>query len=217
MEHWRVLIVDDHPVVCEGLRTFLEGYEDIEVVGTAHDGREGLEQLRRLKPDCAVVDLKLPDMSGVEAIGLYLQENPALGIVVYSGYTEEVFVYQALQAGARAYVFKGAPVSVLATALREVQHGGYWLSTELNPAIVKRYLMQAGRAPDAVADYQRLSLREQQVFTLLARGKSLREIGAQLFISTKTASKHQVAIKKKLQLKNAAEMALYAMRLGLGE
>lgn len=216
MEKLRVLIVDDHPIISDGLLVFLNNYPDITIVGTATDGIEGLAQLRRLNPDCMIVDLSLPNLGGVDAIRLYLKERPDLGVVVYTGHTEEVLIYEALQAGARAYVVKGAPVSVLVSALREVHRGGYWLSTELNPSIIKRYLRRQDSAPDEFSGYNLLSDREKQVFLLLAKGKSPRQIGESLFISIKTVSKHQTAIKEKLKVKNAAEMAIYAMRIGLG-
>lgn len=216
MEQLRVLIVDDHPIISEGLPVLLQIYTDILVVGTASDGEEGIAQLRRLKPDCVIIDMSLPKLGGVEAIRLYLQEKPDLGVVVYTGHKEESLVCQALQAGARAYVFKGAPVSTLVSAVREVHRGGYWLSNELTPSVIKRYLSQHGREIDEFTEYNTLSDREKQVFLLLARGKSPREIGEALFISIKTVSKHQTAIKNKLKVKNAAAMANYATRLGLG-
>lgn len=216
MEQLRVLIVDDHPIISEGLPVLLQIYPDILVVGTASDGEEGMAQLRHLKPDCVIVDMSLPKLGGVEAIRLYLQEKPDLGVVVYTGHKEESLVCQALQAGARAYVFKGAPVSTLVSAIREVHRGGYWLSNELTPSVIKRYLSQHGREVDEFTEYNTLSDREKQVFLLLAKGKSPREIGETLFISIKTVSKHQTAIKNKLKVKNAAAMANYATRLGLG-
>lgn len=212
----KVLIVDDHPIISEGLPVLLKSYPDITVVGTASDGEEGVALLRRLQPDCVVVDMSLPKMGGMEAIGLYLREKPNLGVVVYTGHKEENLVCQALQAGARAYVCKGAPVSTLVNALREVHRGGYWLSSELTPSVIKRYLSQHGRETDEFAEYHSLSDRERQVFALLAKGNSPRDVSKILFISVKTVSKHQTAIKEKLKVKNTAEMAIYAMRLGVG-
>lgn len=217
MEPLRVLIVDDHPIIIDGLLVLLNNYQDIAIVGTANSGMEGLAQLRRLHPDCVTVDLTLPDMGGVEAVRLYLKERPELGVVVYTGRTDDLLVYEALQAGARAYVVKGAPVSALVNALREVHRGGYWLSHELSPAIVKRYLRRQESPGDEFSEYNALSDREKQVFLLLAKGKTPREIGEALFISIKTVSKHQTAIKSKLGVKNAAAMANYAMRIGLGQ
>jgi DNA-binding NarL/FixJ family response regulator len=217
MEKLRVLIVDDHPIIGEALPVLMKPYEDIEIVGTAIDGEEGLAALRRLRPDCVVIDLNLPKLSGMEVIGLSLLEQPDLKVVIYTGQRDESVVCQALQAGVRAVVFKGAPVSTLVSALREARRGGYWLSTELTPSVIKRYLSQHGREVDKFTEYNTLSDREKQVFLLLAKGKSPHEIGEQLFISIKTVSKHQTMVKHKLKVKNAAEMAHYAMRIGLGE
>lgn len=216
MEKLRLLVVDDHPIIAEGLPIFLGNYPDIVVVGTASDGLEGLAQLRALDPDFVVVDMSLPKLGGGESIRLYLQEKPGLGIVVYTGHKEEVFVYQALQAGARGYVLKGSPVSELVSAIREVQRGGYWVSAELNPAIIRSYLKYRCRENDELAEFNNLSEREKQVFLLLANGKPTLEVGTTLHISPKTVAKHKVAIMHKLKVKNAAEMAIYAMRIGLG-
>lgn len=209
----RVLIVDDHPVICEGLQVLLESYPDIDVVGTAGSSLEGLSLLHQLKPDCVILDQALPGMSGVEAIRLYLSEKPDLGIVFFTGRVDDELVHQVLQAGARAFVLKGTPVSALVSAIREVYQGGCWLSTEISPAVIRRSLARPDQEDDATARYRTLSEREKQVFMLLAKGKSPKEISEALFISIKTVSKHQMAIKEKLKLKNTAEMAIYAMRL----
>ncbi|RPI66632.1 MAG: DNA-binding response regulator [Geobacteraceae bacterium] len=215
MEKLRVLIVDDHPIIRGGLLLFMKNYPDIEIVGTASDGMEGLAKLRRLHPDCMIVDLAMPKLGGVEAIQLYLKEKPDLGIVVYTGKSDDVSVYDALQAGARAYVLKGSTVSFLVRALREVHRGGYLLSAELNTSIIKLFLGRKNRKSDEFSQYNTLSDREKQVFSLLAKGKSPKEIGEILFISIKTVSKHQTAIKEKLKVRNTAEMAIYAIRIGL--
>jgi len=210
----RILVVDDHPIIKEGLITFLEQYPDVNIIGVAGDGIEGLAKLRQFDPDCVVLDLSMPKLDGLEAIRLYLKENPQLGIVVFTGHKNENDLFSSLDAGARGYVLKGSPVSVLVNALREVHAGGYWVSPEMNPAIIKRYLLkQKDSAPPRAFDT--LSSRERQVFHLLSKGKSPKEIAADLFISIKTVSKHQIAIKKKLKLKNAVEMANYALQEGL--
>lgn len=116
----RVLIVDEHPIVIDSLLVILNKYPDITVVGAAANGMEGLAQLRRLRPDCMVFDVNQPKLYGMEAIGIYLKERPDLGIVVYSEATDDLLVSMARQAGVRAYVSKGEPVSALAVALREV-------------------------------------------------------------------------------------------------
>jgi DNA-binding NarL/FixJ family response regulator len=124
MEPIRVLVVDEYPIVIDGLLIFLNKYPDITIVGAASDGMEGLAQLRRLHPDCMIVDLSQPKLYGVGAIRLYLKVKPDLGIVAYTETTDEMLVNEALKAGVRAYVSKEAPVSDLAKALREVHRRG---------------------------------------------------------------------------------------------
>lgn len=215
MDRMRVLIVDDHPVIEEGLLLFLEKYPDILVVGTARDGLEGMEKLRLHAPDIILLDLMMPKLDGVEAIRLYLRERPGADIVVFTGHRSDVYVLQALQAGARGYVLKGNPVSQVVEALREARRGGFWLSPELNRGIITSFLKGSKEGPDHLTAFRTLSPREQQVFRLLAKGKSTDEVAEILSISPKTVAKHRVAVKSKLELKNAAEMANYAVRMGL--
>lgn len=211
----RILLIDDHPIINEGLTALLEHVPDIDVVGVARDSAEGFAKLCALRPDCVVVDLSLPDVSGIEAIRLFLVKMPDLGVVVFTGHKSEDYLYQALEAGARGYVLKGSALSDLVSALREVHMGGYWLSPDLNPAVIKRYLGKAGTTRKGHAEFDTLSAREREIFHLLARGKSPKDIGTELFISVKTVSKHKIAIQKKLKLKNAVEMARFAMKSGL--
>ena len=215
MDGMRLLIVDDHPIIEEGLLFFLEKYPDIEVVATAKDGLEGLDRLRRFDPDLVLLDLGMPKLDGVEAIRLYLGEKPDLGIVVFTGQKSDVYIYQALEAGAQGYVLKGCPVTQVVEALRAVQCGRYWVSPELSDVVISSYLRRGPRELDVLADFKALTRREQQVFRLLAKGKSTREIGEFLHISPKTVAKHRVGVKKKLDLKNPAEMAQYAAKIRL--
>lgn len=215
MERMRLLIVDDHPVIEEGLLLFLEKYPDILVVGTAKDGLEGLEKLKLHAPDVILLDLMMPKLDGVEAIGLYLRERPEANIVVFTGHRSDVYVLQALQAGARGYVLKGNPISQVVEALRVVVRGGFWLSPEMNRGIITSFLKGSEEGSDHLAAFRTLSQREQQVFRLLAKGKSTDEVAEILSISPKTVAKHRVAVKSKLELKNVAEMANYAVGIGL--
>ena len=216
MDPLRLLIVDQHPIVEEGLEVLLEEYPDIAVSATANSSVQGLELLRQIAVDVAVIGLNLPEMDVTEAIRLYLAENPELAIIIYSAAGEEASVFEALKAGARGYILKSSPVSQLVEAIREIYRGGYALSPSLSPDIIEFYLEHRGkRQGDQLAGYQMLTEREKQVFRLLALGKQTREIADILCISPKTVAKHRVAAKKKLDLENAVEMAQYALRLGL--
>lgn len=215
MSTLHLLIVDQHPVVGAGLELLLERHSDIEVSATASDGTTGLQWLRERAIDVVVMDLHLPDMDGVEAIRLYLEERKELPIVIFTEQGEEVAVYRALKAGARGYLLKCAEISELVAAIHEVHGGGYALSAALNPSIVNVYLAHRDEGRDSLGKYQALSTREKQVFRLLAMGRQTMDISEILYISPKTVAKHRAAVKKKLNLANAAQMAQYAIQLGV--
>ncbi len=215
MSALQVLVVAEYPVVEEGLNYLLRDFIDIEVVATASNGVEGLQQLRQLPIDVVVQDLSSTELGGPEAIRLCLEEKPQLGVVVYSGHDDEVAVFEALKAGARGYVLKNTPLAELADAIREVHQGGYFLSPSLNPSIIRFYLDHREGAGDRLSEYQLLTDREKQVFRLLADGKQTNDISDILCISPKTVAKHRAAVKKKLTLNTTAEMARYAIRLGV--
>ncbi len=211
MKNLRLLIVDDHPVIGEGLLLFLEKYPEIKIVCMALNCQEGLEKLHKCDPNIIVMDLRMPGIDGFDAIRLFLQQKPEIGIVVYSGFQDDLSVNHALEVGARGYVLKGDPVSHLVDAIRVVQSGGYWLSPNLKQTSISSFLKGDWQEQGRFADFDTLSVREQEVFWLLAKGKSTTEVGEAMFISPKTVAKHRVAIKTKLRLKNVAEMANYAM------
>ncbi len=215
MQKIRVLIIDDHPAIMQGLQTFIEINPDIEVVDSAKDGLAGLEKLRHVDVDIIVLDLEMPKLNGIDAIRLYLKEKPEVGIVVFTGHKNDVYVHQALEAGARGYVLKGNSISQVIDAVREVQRGGFWLSPELNQGIIATFVRNSTQIPHVLDGFKSLSKREQQVFRLLAKGKPTSEVAEILFISPKTVAKHRVAIKHKLNLKNVVEMANYAVQIGL--
>jgi len=215
MSQVRLLIVDTHPIIEEGLELLFEEYPDLDIVATAGDGLEGLEKLRQLQVDVVLLEMVLPEVGGVETIRLYLDEKPELPILVYSGQHDESTVFRALKAGAKGYILKTAPLSELIEGIHKVYSGDYALSPSLNPAIIEFYIEHRDRGFDPLADYETLTEREKQVFRLLANGQQTREVADILCISPKTVAKHRIAIKKKLSLTNAAEMAQYAIRLGI--
>lgn len=215
MSALQVLIVAEYPVVEEGLNYLLRDYLDIEVAATASNGVEGLQQLRQLPIDVIVQDLTSAELGGPETVRLYLAEKPQLGVIEYSSQEDEVAVFETLKAGARGYVLKNAPIDELIDAIREVHKGGYFLSASLNPSIIQFYLEHREEADDQLSEYQLLTDREKQVFRLLADGKQTNDISDILCISPKTVAKHRAAVKKKLALSTTAEMAQYAIRLGL--
>ncbi len=215
MEQLRILIVDAQPIVKDGLGIFLEKDPGFSVIATTDSCAEGLKELRRQEVDLVILDLSFTEFEQEEAIRLFMAEMPELDIIVFSAQKEESSVFRALKAGARGYILKSSPVSDLILAIHEVNRGGYIISPRLNPAIFDYYLKNRDNEFDKLSEYQHLSEREKQVFRLLADGKQTRDVADLLFISPKTVAKHRAAVKKKLSLKNSAEIALYAIRLGL--
>ena len=215
MDNLNILIIDDHPVVTEGLKSFLQEYPDISILAEADSAKSGLELLRHAPVDVVLMELVLPDMDGPEAIQLYHEEYPDLAILVYTNSDDESAIYRSLKAGANGYLLKKTPLEQIVEALRNVRLQKYILSPELSPAIVDFYLENRDLSDDYLGEYDALTEREKQVFRLLAEGQETQQIADFLCISPKTVAKHRSAIKKKLLLNNVAEMAQYAISLGL--
>jgi DNA-binding NarL/FixJ family response regulator len=206
----RVLIVDDHAVVRSGLRLVLEGEEDIEPIGEAGTARDAIFQNRALKPDVILLDVVMPDGSGLDAIPTLLHERPEAKILVLSMQDDPQYVRQAFAAGASGYVLKEAADSELVAAVREVARGGRYVHPELGARLVAAETEAAKRA-----DEDPLSDREREVLRLLALGHTNQEIAKQLYISVRTAETHRAHIMQKLRLSSRAELVRYALAQGL--
>jgi DNA-binding NarL/FixJ family response regulator len=198
----RVLVVDDHPVVRQGLRTFLDLQDDITVVGESADGESCVDDAVRLRPDVILLDLRMPGADGVAALR-GLRDGPARVLVVTS-YTEPSAVLPAVRAGAAGYVYKDIDPPALAAAIRSV-HAGHVL---LHPDVVR--LLAAAESRPA-----ELTARERDVLAELARGRSNREIARALRLSEKTVKTHVSAILGKLGVQDRTQAALHAVRTGL--
>jgi DNA-binding NarL/FixJ family response regulator len=204
----RVLLVDDHAVVRMGLRAFFDMLDDIEVVGEASDGSEGVAMARRLKPDVVLMDLLMPNMDGITAIGRIKAELPETEIVTMTSFIEEEKVTAALEAGASGYVLKDAEAEEVATAIRAAFAG----EVHLDPAVA-RLLAQRMRQKKNPADklVEPLTDREREVLGLLAHGMSNKEIGTKLFITERTARTYVSNILGKLGLASRTQAALWAV------
>ncbi|HEV2782133.1 MAG TPA: response regulator transcription factor [Actinophytocola sp.] len=202
----RVLLVDDHPVVRQGLRTFLDLQGDITVVGEAADGSAGVAAAEELRPDVVLLDLRMPGSDGLDALhGLRERGNPARVLVITS-FTEPAAVLPAVRAGASGYVYKDVDPPALAAAIRSV-HAGHVL---LHPDVAR--LLAAGEAQPAGTA---LTAREREVLAEVARGRSNREIARALSLSEKTVKTHVSAILSKLGVQDRTQAALAAVRTGL--
>jgi DNA-binding NarL/FixJ family response regulator len=205
----RVLLVDDHQVVRRGLRTFLEVQGDIEVVGEAADGAEGVTRAEELRPDVVLMDIKMPGTDGIEALRKLRElANPAKVLIVTS-FTEQRTVVPALRAGAAGYVYKDVDPEALAGAIRSV-HAGHVL---LQPEVANALLAQ--EAPNGQGRNTSLTEREREVLSLIADGRSNREIARALVLSEKTVKTHVSNILMKLDLADRTQAALWAVRHGI--
>ena len=208
----RVLIVDDHAVVRSGLRLLLEAEEDLEPVGEAGSARDAVFQARALKPDVILLDIVMPEQTGLEALPQLKHENPEAKVLVLSMQDEPRYVREAFAAGASGYVLKEAADTEVVAAVREVAGGGRYV----NPALGARLVVAEA---DAVrqAEEDPLSDREREVLRLLALGHTNQEIAKQLFISVRTAETHRAHIMQKLRLQTRADLIAYALERGLLE
>jgi DNA-binding NarL/FixJ family response regulator len=202
----RVLIADDHTILREGLKQLLMAAGDLEVVGEARDGHEVLHQVRSL--DFAVLlDMSMPGRSGVELIKQVKAEKPRLRVLVLSMHQEHQYAVRAIRAGASGYLTKESAATQLVTAIRKVAGGGAFISAEVAEQLALDAMPRGDGPPHA-----QLSDREYQVFHLLASGRSVTDIAAQLNLSGKTVSTHKARLMEKLNVNNAAELIHYALR-----
>ncbi|MGW2089868.1 response regulator [Streptomyces sp. NPDC001880] len=205
----RVLLVDDHQVVRRGLRTFLEIQDDIEVVGEAADGAEGVARTEELRPDVVLMDIKMPGTDGIEALRRLRElENPAKVLIVTS-FTEQRTVVPALRAGASGYVYKDVDPDALAGAIRSVHAGHVLLQPEVAGALLAQEDQGGGTGRGST-----LTEREREVLGLIADGRSNREIARALVLSEKTVKTHVSNILMKLDLSDRTQAALWAVRHG---
>ncbi|MFF3952740.1 response regulator [Streptomyces sp. NPDC001890] len=205
----RVLLVDDHQVVRRGLRTFLEIQDDIEVVGEAADGAEGVARTEELRPDVVLMDIKMPGTDGIEALRRLRElENPAKVLIVTS-FTEQRTVVPALRAGASGYVYKDVDPDALAGAIRSVHAGHVLLQPEVAGALLAQEDSGGGTGRGST-----LTEREREVLGLIADGRSNREIARALVLSEKTVKTHVSNILMKLDLADRTQAALWAVRHG---
>jgi DNA-binding NarL/FixJ family response regulator len=207
----RVLVVDDHPVWRDGVRSDLEGAGVASVVGEASDGGEAVEMARTEMPDVVIMDLNLPTVKGSEATRRIVEESPHVRILVLSASGEEADVLEAVKAGARGYLLKSATSEEIVDAVRRV-HGGEAVFT---PSLAGLVLDEFQRLASKDPDEPDLTARENEVLRLVAKGYTYREIGEKLFISVKTVQNHVQNILTKLQLRRRYELMRYAIQKGL--
>jgi DNA-binding NarL/FixJ family response regulator len=208
----RVLIVDDHAVVRSGLRLLLDAEEDIDTVGEAGSARDAVFQARTLKPDVILLDIVMPDQTGLDVLPQLKHENPDTKVLVLSMQDEPRYVREAFAAGASGYVLKEAADTEVVAGVREVAGGGRYVNPELGARLVA-----ADADAAKLVEQDPLSDREREVLRLLALGHTNQEIAKQLYISVRTAETHRAHIMQKLRLQTRADLVAYALERGLLE
>ncbi len=205
----RVLLADDHQMVRAGIRQLLQGAGDLEVVAEAGDGLEAQTLIEKHKPDVAVLDIQMPQASGIDVTRWVRANQPAVGVLVLTAYDDDPYVMAVLQAGANGYVLKTAGAEELIQAVRDVNEG----KSALDPAITRK-LMQTLFRPAEAAAVEPLTDREHEVLRLVARGFTNKAIGVQLGISDRTVQGHLAHIFGKLQAASRTEAVMRAVSLG---
>jgi DNA-binding NarL/FixJ family response regulator len=210
----RILLADDHTLVREGLRKIIEAQPGWEVIAEADDGRDAVRQALDLKPDLVIVDLAMPQLSGVDAIKQIVRRLPSTRVLVLSMHADEVYVTRALKAGAHGYLLKDSAGSDLLKAVTALAQRKSFFSPAVSRVMLDDYVRQLTER--GITDrYDTLSEREREVFQLIAEGRANKEIADILHLSPSTVETHRARILQKLDVHSAVEIVLYAVRRGI--
>jgi len=201
----RILIVDDHPMVTEGIQSILETYDDIEVVGALNNAQDAVDQIMSLCPDVVLMDLNMPGLSGLAATELLLEVRPDTRVIILSMHDSPEYIATAMRHGAKGYVLKDVPTDEIRTAIDTVMSGATYLCTGAAEAL----------EPNISDGRETLTGREQTVLLELAQGKSNKEVALTLDISVRTVETHRKNIKRKLDITSTAGLTRYAMEHGV--
>jgi len=212
----RVLVVDDHTLVRAGIVGLLESQPDIEVIGQAGSGRDGVEAAVDSGPDVVLMDIAMPGISGLEATREIKARRPEVEVLILTIHDREDYLFRALRAGASGYVLKGADVQDLLAAVRSASRGEAYLFPSVTKKLVQEYLRRARRGEDRET-YDGLTDREREILALISEGKTTPEIAAELFLSPHTVQSHRDHIMAKLNLHSKAALIRYAIEKGLTE
>lgn len=209
----KVLLVDDHKIVREGLRSLLEKENDITIVAEADNGRTAVQRAIEILPDVVVMDIAMPEMNGIEATRRITAENPEIRVLALSMHSARRFVSEALSVGAKGYLLKDCAADELVRGIRTVAADKIYLSPDIADQIVKDYVKNLPDSQPAALNV--LSTREKEVLQLIAEGRNTKEIAFTLNVSIKTIETHRQQIMKKLNLQSVAGLTRYAIREGL--
>lgn len=209
----RLVIADDHPAFRTGVRSRLEQEPDFEIVGEANNGRMALQMAKQLKPDVVVLDMEMPEMTGLEVTEALHRANPEIHILILSAYEDEEYIFGVLDAGAAGYLTKHEPLPTIIEAIRGVANGETgWLSRRISALFLQQRSKKANQTRNLLQD---MSDREREVLMLLAEGHSNQEIGDKLFIAESTVKKHVNSLYEKIGLTTRAQVVAWAWKNGI--
>lgn len=215
-ERRKIVIIEDHPLFREGIKTILDRTQRYEVVAEAGTGQEGLRMVRELMPDLVLLDLSLPDMGGLELINEILTDFCKINILIISMHSKIDHIIKSFQCGAMGYIVKESAADTLLAAIDTVLQGGYYLDASVSEKVVKKLVHVPTR--ESISDrsgFEVLTPREQEVLALLGEGMTSGQVSERLYISQKTADNHRANILRKLGLNNMIELMRYAAKIGL--
>lgn len=210
----RILIVDDHRVVIEGVKSALAVYPDLEVVGEAYDGREAVQMVKSLNPDIVIMDIAMPELNGVDATLQIKKLDPDVKIIVFTMYSDREYVIDLFKVGISSYVLKKDSVSDLVNAVKAVERGGTYF-TSVAAQVLLSYVKELDEGKANQDGVDTLSLREREVFQVLAEGKSIKDIANTLGLSRKTVETHKYNIMEKLQVQTVTDLTKIAIKKGI--
>ena len=211
----KVLLVDDHALFREGLRSLLDDQDDIEIVGEAEDGLEATKLVAALNPTVILMDINMPIIDGVEATRIILKENSSVGIIILTMYPQDEYVFEALKAGAKAYLLKDTRSKRLLEVIRTVHAGQAVIDAEMTARLLNEFRRMATEKEKKTSPVQALNEQERTILTLVANGASNKEIATELSLSERTIKNYLSIIFQKLQVNNRTEAAIRAVKDGL--
>ena len=210
----KVLLVDDQDILVEGLKLILGREEDIQIIGTANNGRKAYEACRSHRPDVVLMDIKMPEVSGVEATGMIKKDFPDIKIIVLTTFNDDEYIYDALKSGASGYMLKDASPSEIAGAVRTVYNGGALIQSSVAVKVLDKFseLARGDRSKHKDSRAELLTDREKEICRLIAEGKNNREIADELYLSEGTVKNHITRVLIKLDLRDRTQLAVFTIK-----
>jgi DNA-binding NarL/FixJ family response regulator len=211
----KIVLVDDHKILREGICSLVKGFPDMEVVGEAADGRSALRLVKDLSPDVVIMDISMPDLNGIDATRRIIADHPGIKVVALSMHYDKQFVSEIFKAGASGYLLKDCAFDEMEHAIRVVMDNKTYINPQIASLVVESLVNQPAATPANTQAFSLLTEREREVLQLIAEGNSTKQIASQLSVSAKTIESHRRQVMGKLNMRNVAELTKYAIREGI--